>query len=70
MEMKFFYFQQVDVLMQGGSSVNNSTERYRFPYVLNRDDTIRDELDWWFHENVNKYFYYSLISTLKNAKLT
>lgn len=60
MEMKFFYFQQVDVLQQGGSTVNNSAEKYKWPYVLNREDTIRDELDWWLHERVNKFLYYSL----------
>lgn len=59
-EMKFYYFQQVDVHNEGGSTVNNSKVLYKWPYLLNKDDTIRDHYNWWCHEKWNKYIYYGL----------
>lgn len=59
-ELKYFYFQQVDLDNLGGATVNNSKEVYAWPNIPTKEDVIRNYYNWWCHEKYNKLIYYTL----------
>ena len=68
-ELKFFYFQAVDIHNRGGSTVNNGETVYKWPHVLTNDELIRDYHDFWTTERFNRMMFYSFGSISATSML-
>lgn len=59
-ELKFFYFQAVDLDGIKGTEKMETGEVIPFPQPISRDALIDEEYHWWTSQTLNNYVYKSL----------